>query len=157
MAFMDPCCHFGHSEFSVGPRLNPDREERSSGNEDLFMCQAISKNRGCAYSEQHKRCFYCSAPMWISNPDAFAAKHSISTKEIQRFRCTAEHLRARADGGLNTRENIVAACTFCNSRRHRRAKPLTPLKYRSLVRDRIRAGRWHPQRFHHLLNRKAIR
>lgn len=43
-------------------------------------------------------CFYCLEPMGAE--------------------VTAEHLRARMDGGRDTRENIVAACRSCNHRRH---------------------------------------
>lgn len=121
------------------------------------MCQSILKHRERAYSKQHKRCFYCSATIWLRNPAAFARRNSISIRESARFRCTAEHLRARAEGGANTRENIVAACFFCNSRRHRRSRAPTPVEFRSHVQRRIRTRRWHPQKFHHLLRSTVIR
>jgi hypothetical protein len=52
-------------------------------------------------------------------------------------RCTAEHLRARCDGGRDTSDNVVAACWICNSRRHRRKVPLPPEEYRAFVRKRL--------------------
>lgn len=33
--------------------------------------------------------------------------------------CTGDHLKLKANGGLTTRQNIVAACLECNGRRHR--------------------------------------
>ncbi|WP_416347129.1 HNH endonuclease signature motif containing protein [Devosia sp.] len=57
-------------------------------------------------------------------------------------RCTAEHLRARCDGGKDVLENVVAACWLCNNRRHRRKVPPAPEDYKRLVRNRISRGRW---------------
>ncbi|WP_407931797.1 HNH endonuclease [Devosia sediminis] len=52
-------------------------------------------------------------------------------------RCTAEHLRARCDGGKDVPENVVAACWLCNKRRYRRKVPPAPEDYRKLVRKRL--------------------
>ena len=50
---------------------------------------------------------------------------------------------AKQDGGLDTPENIVAACRWCNSRRHKRKTVPAPEAYLQLVQQRIRRGRWH--------------
>lgn len=55
----------------------------------------ILRHRAC--KQQGKLCFYCARPM---------------TKP------TAEHLKARHEGGPDTAKNIVAACSYCNHRRH---------------------------------------
>ncbi|WP_370315223.1 HNH endonuclease signature motif containing protein [Roseivivax marinus] len=63
------------------------------------------------------------------------------------LRCTAEHLQARSDGGKDTFDNIVAACWFCNTRRHNQKVPLEPEAYRQHVRRRMSAGRWLAGKF----------
>ncbi|MEY8095817.1 HNH endonuclease [Falsihalocynthiibacter sp. S25ZX9] len=58
------------------------------------------------------------------------------------LRCTAEHLLPRSEGGGNAAENIVAACWYCNTARHRRKYPPSPEAHRTRVRRRMAAGRW---------------
>lgn len=62
------------------------------------------------------------------------------------LRSTAEHLVARCEGGRDERSNIVAACHWCNERRHlKRAKTAPSAEaYRQRVARRMAAGRWHP-------------
>lgn len=48
-----------------------------------------------ALAEQNGRCLYCKEP-------------------LPRERATADHKRPQAHGGRTTRENIAAACIFCN-------------------------------------------
>jgi hypothetical protein len=84
--------------------------------------------------------------MWEDNPEEFAKKHNISISYAARFQCTAEHLLARCDGGKDQKSNIVAACIFCNSKRHQRKKPLGPPRYRALIRKRLQQGKWHPKK-----------
>ncbi|MDZ7841502.1 MAG: HNH endonuclease [Gammaproteobacteria bacterium] len=82
--------------------------------------------------------------MWIGDPAAFALHYGLKPTAVSRFQCTAEHLVARQDGGRNTRDNIVAACRFCNTTRHRiRAQP-EPHAYRQHVITRMKSGKWHP-------------
>ena len=76
------------------------------------MPQSLSKSRSLAYKRQKGRCYYCRAPIWLENLADFAAKYKITDRQAVRFQCTTEHLKARQDGGTNTRENIVAACRF---------------------------------------------
>jgi hypothetical protein len=51
---------------------------------------------------------------------------------------------ARQDGGSDKCANIVAACHFCNSTRHRMKSPPDPASYRDRVRRKMHAGKWHP-------------
>lgn len=109
------------------------------------MPNPIPKHRLAAHTHQQGRCYYCDLPMWLESPEELAVRYSLKPSALSGLRCTAEHLTARQDGGGNTRENIVAACLTCNSRRHRSAKPLGPRKHRKKVRARLQVGKWHPQ------------
>ena len=115
------------------------------------MSQIIPKNRLRAFSKQKGRCYYCKVPMWIGKPDEFASTYGIRENQVKRFQCTAEHLLARQDGGTDERKNIVAACTFCNSTRHRASKALSHVGYQKKVLRRVRRQKWHPREFHHML------
>jgi len=69
-----------------------------------------------AWSAQGGRCFYCLA-------------------RISRRQATADHVRARANGGTD-RDNIVAACAACNV-----AKGSLPeAKFRELMRRSATRG-----------------
>ena len=116
------------------------------------MPTTLSKSRQVAFSNQQGRCYYCEYSMWLESPDAFAAVFGISKSAALRFRCTAEHLKARKDGGKNSRENIVAACSFCNMTRHRAKSPQNPMIYRKRVIHRLGLGKWHPKEFRHILS-----
>lgn len=83
--------------------------------------------------------------MWEENPKDFASKHNVTKKYAARFKCTAEHLLARCDGGKDQEHNIVAACIFCNSKRHQRKTPLVPPEYRAHIQKRLQKGKWHPK------------
>jgi hypothetical protein len=63
-------------------------------------------------------------------------------RQTRHLRCTAEHLKARADGGSDRSDNIVAACIYCNLRRHRPRSPLSPPEYQAHVRRRMQQGKW---------------
>ena len=115
------------------------------------MSQIIRKNRLHAFEKQEGRCYYCGAPMWLENKRGFAAKHRITKKLAKRLRCTAEHLNARKDGGNNNRENIAAACLYCNLTRHHVSEALPPNEYRKHVMRLIRRQEWHPVECHHML------
>lgn len=96
-----------------------------------------------AFKAQSGKCFYCNQPMWLENPDQFATRYRLSTKQARLLECTGEHLIPHHEGGPASASNIVAACWYCNSRRHRPSKPLQPTQYRSRVQRRISKGRWH--------------
>ena len=110
---------------------------------EVGMASSITNNRLHAAVQQRFRCYYCGLPIWIENLNGFAARYRLTTRQARQLRCTAEHLVARADSGSNRRDNIVAACFYCNNRRHRRRTPLTPAEYQAHVRRRMRQGRWH--------------
>ena len=70
--------------------------------------------------------------MWLDDITSFAAEHRLTHRQARQRQCTAEHLVARCDGGKNTASNIVAACRECNSTRHRRNVPLSPLRWKKV-------------------------
>lgn len=106
------------------------------------MASSIRNQRLRAVVLQGFRCYYCGLAVWIEDPGGFAARYGLTMRQAEYLRCTAEHLRARADGGSNRRDNVVAACLYCNSRRHRTRTPLSPPEYQSHVRRRMQRGRW---------------
>lgn len=116
------------------------------------MPKSLSVQRLAAFNRQAGRCYYCKAVMWLDQPHKFAAKHSISLKEASRFQCTGEHLIARQDGGKNSHENIVAACRFCNQRRHKRKSALSANAFKVHVSRRTTRHKWHPRKLHHVIN-----
>ncbi|EIL98759.1 hypothetical protein UUA_10771 [Rhodanobacter thiooxydans LCS2] len=99
--------------------------------------------RNRAYRNQHGRCFYCGRAMWQSSPVPFAQRCGLTSRQARQMQATAEHLLARCDGGKDTESNIVAACDFCNRHRHCRKTAPSPEHYRTLVQQRVAAGRWH--------------
>ena len=115
------------------------------------MSQKIQKYRLLAFERQNGRCYYCNAPVWLEKIAEFAAKFGISLRQATQLQCTAEHLVARQDGGSDSSENIVAACWFCNTRRHRRKSDLSPEAFKKLVSKRINELKWHSKQHHHML------
>jgi hypothetical protein len=105
----------------------------------------IQARRAHAFEIQRGRCCYCQQPMWLADMPAFARTHGLTLRQALRFRCTAEHLQARTDGGGNGAPNIAAACLWCNTRRHRRKRPPSPADFRALVLRRMKLNRWHGQ------------
>ncbi|WP_235850529.1 HNH endonuclease [Halopseudomonas pelagia] len=80
--------------------------------------------------------------MWQDSAEQFAQSHRISIAQARHFQCTAEHLKARQDGGKDARGNIAAACVRCNQLRHQRKKGREPMQYQKLVQKRLDNGRW---------------
>ena len=119
------------------------------------MSTPIIKLRLNAFHNQDGLCYYCKSTMWLKNIKGFAIKHSISISAAARFQCTAEHLTARCDGGNNGKSNIVAACIFCNNKRHQRKFPLAPVKYKEHIQRRLKQGKWHPKELLHLASISA--
>ncbi|MGF6695228.1 5-methylcytosine-specific restriction endonuclease McrA [Metapseudomonas resinovorans] len=111
----------------------------------------LTKPRAQAFKAQGGRCFYCGVPMWQANPEHFAASYGLTMKQVARLQCTGEHLVAHKDGGGVGRDNIVAACRFCNRGRHARKTDLSPDKYAAHVRKRLDHGAWHPPVIQRLL------
>lgn len=103
---------------------------------------ALSLLRSRAFAAQDGRCYYCGAPMWLTDPDAFRTRFGCTRGQLPALRATAEHLQAVQDGGPTTAENIVAAHRICNWRRHRAKAPLPPDRYRARVARLLAQGRW---------------
>jgi len=102
---------------------------------------AVPRKR--AYANQAGRCFYCNMLMWQDNPKIFASQYKLSLKQAMLLQCTGEHLTAHCNDGEASASNIVAACWYCNNRRHKRSTALTPSRYRAYVHRRITKGCWH--------------
>jgi len=111
--------------------------------EEFLMPSNLSKYRHQSFLSQAHRCYYCGFLMWEHNPEQFAAIHKISLAQAQRFKCTAEHLEARKDGGADSRSNIVAACLYCNQTRHRIKPAPSPDKLRVQVAKQLQNNGWH--------------
>ena len=87
-------------------------------------------------------CYYCAQPMWDTvTASPMPVAHN-SARMAEHLRCTAEHLVPRSEGGVDSADNIVAACWLCNNSRHWRKKPPSPEAHRAHVRKRIAAGAW---------------
>lgn len=97
----------------------------------------LTKIRRAKMTAQGGRCYYCDLQMWDE-----AVPSGTSKRRPRALQCTAEHLKARRDGGRDTARNIVAACLFCNKARHHPKVPRTPEEHRAHVRRRMAAGRW---------------
>jgi len=107
------------------------------------MSTTLNKSRLKAFNLQQRRCIYCELPMWLDHADAFAKKYKITIKGAALFKCTAEHLLAKQDGGKDAESNIVAACHFCNKKRHNCKKPKDPIAYKQYVSTRLCKGKWN--------------
>lgn len=109
------------------------------------MSKKIAQLRRLAYARQCGKCFYCGLPMALHKGElpAFASSYHLTIRSAHNLTCTAEHLHARCEGGQDTEQNIVAACWFCNTRRHKRQVPLAPDAHRDRVSKAVSKGRWH--------------
>ena len=107
------------------------------------MPKTLIKIRLKSFNLQQGRCVYCELPMWLDDPKAFAKKYKITTKQAKLFQCTAEHLKAKQDGGKDRESNIVAACHYCNQKRHSRNSPKDPITYKQYVTNRLEKGKWN--------------
>ncbi len=106
----------------------------------------LIKPRRSAFVRQNGKCCYCGFEMWQDSPESFALRHGLTLKQARHFQCTAEHLKARKDGGGNGSSNIAAACIRCNQLRHARKKPMEPEQYQRHVISRVVKGGWHAAR-----------
>ena len=99
----------------------------------------LRRQQVCA---QRGLCFYCCQPMWEGCPERFAHRYGLKLSRVQCLKATTEHLLARCEGRADQPGNIVAACWFCNSRRHRTSRPLPPHDYAEEVQRRLATGKW---------------
>jgi len=102
--------------------------------------------RSAAFAAQGGLCYYCSLSMWHKYSEGFCVQHNLTPGDAKLLQCTAEHLRARKDGGEDTAENIAAACLRCNLGRHPRKKPMEVDRFWRWVSKRVQEGRWHSVR-----------
>ena len=106
--------------------------------------KTLIKKRKCAFDAQARRCYYCKCLMWLGHEGRkFRQQHSLTKKQAQELRCTAEHLRARCDGGGNAAGNIVAACRRCNGGRHEQRQAPEPSAFSEFVEGQLMRGKWH--------------
>lgn len=64
-------------------------------------CYNVRENRVKVFERDRYKCRYCE-------------------KQLTRFTATLDHVRAIAEGGDNSFDNLVTACLNCNSRKHHR-------------------------------------
>ena len=108
------------------------------------MAAKLIRYRNAAFHLQQGRCYYCDLPMWQGKPHKYMASHRLTHPEALNLQCTAEHLIPRRDGGTDEARNIVAACWWCNNRRHKGpAKSLSSILFGAHVRRRMAHVRWH--------------
>lgn len=108
------------------------------------MSKSIHHFRSAAFVRQNGLCYYCNLPMWLSDPVSFSSRLAVTQTQARILQCTAEHLLPRSEGGQDCASNIVAACLYCNTRRHRRKKTVrSPQDHRKHVRNRMSIRRWH--------------
>lgn len=103
----------------------------------------LKQYRYSAFLLQSGLCYYCQQPIWLEEPKTFSKTYHLSSKQCRLFRCTAEHLLAQQDGGGTSKDNIVAACYYCNQLRHKRKKPMNPPRFKAYVYGRMKRGGWN--------------
>jgi 5-methylcytosine-specific restriction endonuclease McrA len=109
------------------------------------MSTKLSRLRHAAFKRQHGLCFYCSVPLLTSlRTPGLSPTSGSPTRVLRLLQCTAEHCIPRCEGGKDHRDNVVAACLFCNQTRHKAKIALSSERFAAHVRKRLSAGRWHP-------------
>ena len=81
--------------------------------------------------------------MWLQDINGFCVKYELSRDQALALKCTAEHLIARTDGGVDSDENIVAACHYCNQARHEGEEALVSQAFKHYVLKELSIGKWH--------------
>jgi len=143
-------CNSASTKSRLVPVSTHQSERASIIFRSLLMPTKLSKPRFNAFLNQSGRCYYCESPLWLDDKVGFAIRYSLSVSMAEKFRCTAEHLVARCDGGDNNQSNIVAACIFCNRTRHRIKCPPSPPQFKEHVQRRLNKGKWHNKSLQHL-------
>lgn len=82
-----------------------------------------------AAQAQDGKCVWCGDEM-LTIEEAIRQKMTAIDFMRHPLRLTAEHLQPRSLGGRSTRENIAAACLWCNSRRPKMSMDGPPPKKR---------------------------
>jgi 5-methylcytosine-specific restriction endonuclease McrA len=96
-----------------------------------------------AFIKQNGLCYYCHLPMWNISTKELSIKFKVSKKNLSNFKCTGEHLTPHSEGGSANQSNIVAACWFCNSKRHQRKTIPNDEEYHRFVQKRVHLGKWN--------------
>ena len=109
----------------------------------MSSCQKIRRN---CFISQGGNCYYCQQPMWHDNVEIFCREHHLTHRQARLLCVTAEHLNPKSNGGKNSKSNVVAACYFCNTRRHMTRSAVTPERHLEKVRGRMAEGKWHGMR-----------
>ncbi len=112
------------------------------------MSNRLNHLRRQAFERQAGRCYYCRLPIWTKDPEAFALSQAISLKSAKQLQCIP-----RQNGGTDAKANIVAACAYCNRRRHSRKIARLPEKHKAHVKARMAKKRWHSDAFHEISSR----
>lgn len=107
------------------------------------MTNRIKNYRDHSFKAQQGRCYYCDCQMWMDDDLGFCQRYSLTKAQAVSFRCTAEHIVAKCEGGKDSATNIAAACAWCNKLRHARKQAMQPTQFRNHVARRIRRGGWH--------------
>ncbi len=107
--------------------------------------KSLKTLRKIAFEAQRGKCYYCCQPMWTGDHEqiSFVRRYNLSKAQGRLLKCTGEHLLPHKHGGMADTKNIVAACQFCNARRHRRTAETSVSEFMALVRRRMIMGRWH--------------
>lgn len=107
----------------------------------------LTQLRYKAFHLQQCCCYYCGLPMWESTHRTLL-RDALDLPDVllDSLRCTAEHLDARCDGGKDEPGNIVAACHWCNWKRHAHRPHCAPTvqAYQAEVQRKMTLGLWHP-------------
>lgn len=75
------------------------------------------------YTRQEGRCFYCGLPTYLAGggETKIEARQRLGVpakaKGLRRRRATIDHIYPKAFGGMRSWNNIVMACTLCNSKK----------------------------------------
>jgi 5-methylcytosine-specific restriction endonuclease McrA len=85
-------------EFRVERKATEPKPEIASSDIDHYN---VRENRIKIHERDGYKCRYCE-------------------KQLTRFTATLDHVKAVAEGGDNSVDNLVTACLGCNSRKHRR-------------------------------------
>lgn len=104
------------------------------------------KRRFACYERQEGKCYYCNFDMLTEfhaqdDRRELLEQYNIVKSLLKTLVCTSEHLVQQHEGGTFKKENIAAACAFCNVSR---PKLMSSDQYKNYVSMRVEQGTWHP-------------
>lgn len=103
----------------------------------------LVRNKIQTWHEQNGRCCYCYVETWLK-------PYSTGSS---RFEATAEHIKPRAQGGLNNYQNIVMACKVCNNERDQ----MDALEYWEIKQCPIKYAAWKAEKAREVSERKSAK